>query len=101
MSLTRRNAISRKLPSRNLSTVDKFSFRDVLSSRSVTMYTSVVLFALSGAVAAGDVVEAPSWLNDYSAARKQSASQQKPLAVVLASGNAGYNKLSRGGELSD
>jgi hypothetical protein len=62
------------------------------------MYTSVVLFALSGAVAAGD---SPSWLNDYSAARQQSASQQKPLAVVLASGNAGYNKLSRGDELSD
>jgi hypothetical protein len=61
------------------------------------MYTSVMLLALSGLV--GAAADAPVWQNDYSAAQKQGETQSKPLAVFLAPGENGWDKLSREGGL--
>ncbi len=62
------------------------------------MYTSTLLFALLSVPGAADT---PTWSTDYQAARKESATTGKPLAVFLGTGKAGYEKLARdGGELS-
>jgi hypothetical protein len=63
------------------------------------MYTSILLVVLSTAPAAD--LTAPSWSTDYFAASKLSATAKKPLAVVLGSGDAGYDKLDRDGKLTD
>src|SRR5262249_28943805 len=65
----------------------------------MTMYTSIVLLALSGLVGVGDGEGAPAWQNDYYAALKQGEEQQKPLAVFLAPGENGWDKLSQQGGL--
>jgi hypothetical protein len=57
------------------------------------MYTSLVLFALAGAPGAADT---PTWVTDYQAARKESASIRKPIAVFLGRGEQGYNQVARG-----
>jgi hypothetical protein len=62
------------------------------------MYTSILLVALSIAPAADTMV--PSWSTDYGMASKQSATALKPLAVVLGTGEAGYDKLDREGKLT-
>jgi hypothetical protein len=64
------------------------------------MYTSILMFALSGLAPAAEVVDTPAWVMDYSAARKQGARSNKPLAVVLSPGATAWGKLSRDGELS-
>src|SRR5436309_2264194 len=62
------------------------------------MFTSTLLFALLSVPGAADT---PTWSTDYQAARKESATTGKPLAVFLGTGKAGYEKLARdGGELS-
>jgi len=63
------------------------------------MYTSILVFALSGLAPSAEAGRSPAWLTDYTAAGIQSASAKKPLAVFLASGKAGYDKLSREGKL--
>ena len=63
------------------------------------MYTSILLFALTAAPAAD--LSTPSWSTDYFAASKQSARARKPLAVVLGSGEAGWDKLDRDGKLTE
>lgn len=63
------------------------------------MYTSILVFALSGLAPSADAGGSPSWLTDYSAAGKQSASEKKPLVVFFGSGKAGYDKLSSEGKL--
>jgi hypothetical protein len=63
------------------------------------MYTSILLFALSAAPAAD--LSTPTWSTDYYAANNQSAKAMKPMAVVLGSGEAGYEKLARDGKLTD
>jgi hypothetical protein len=65
------------------------------------MYTSILMFALSGLVPAAEVRETTTWLTDYNAARKQVASAKKPLAVVLSPGAKAWGKLSSDGGLSD
>jgi hypothetical protein len=62
------------------------------------MYTSILLVALSG-VAAAEELAAPSWVQDYSAAKKQAAKEKKPLAVFLAPGKASWDKIGRDGGL--
>ena len=57
------------------------------------MYTSLVLFALS--VPAAD--ETLTWVKDYPTARRQSAENNKPIAVFLGEGGNGYNKVVQGG----
>lgn len=65
------------------------------------MYTSVMMLALSGCfVQAALVPEQPKWLSDYGLAWKQGQREGKPLAVVLGSGQAGWNQLSQDGELN-
>ncbi len=60
------------------------------------MFTSLVWAALS-AVAVAAEAPAPSWRDDYSAARREGAAQQKPLAVFLGAGKAGREKVAREG----
>jgi hypothetical protein len=57
------------------------------------MNTSLLLIALSSVC--GPVVpsEGPSWLGDYTSARRVGRSEQKPLAVFLGSGPAGRPRL--------
>lgn len=63
------------------------------------MYTSLLLFALTGVTA--EVEKAPSWQNDYSSACKQCETDQKPMAVFIGSGKAGWDKLGRDGSLDN
>jgi hypothetical protein len=65
------------------------------------MYTSILLAALSTVAPSADLAAAPSWSTDYYAANKQAATAKKPLAVVLGTGEKGYEKLDRAGKLSD
>src|SRR5262245_23387356 len=57
------------------------------------MYTSFLVLALSGLVAA-DTAN-PGWQNDYVAARSQAQREGKPLAVFLGSGESGWQKVGR------
>lgn len=63
------------------------------------MCTTILLIALSGFPALANVEEAPSWLTDYSEARKQGLSEKKPLAVFVSSGKNGWKTVARDGEL--
>jgi len=65
------------------------------------MYTSILLAALSTVAPSADLAAAPSWSTDYFAASKQAAAAKKPLAVVLGTGEKGYDKLDRAGKLAD
>src|SRR6516162_7087789 len=62
------------------------------------MYTSFLMLALSVAPSAD--LATPAWSTDYFAASKVSAAAKKPLAVVLGSGEAGYDQLDRDGKLT-
>ena len=60
------------------------------------MYTSVLLFALTGFSPQANLEETV-WQSDYGSARRQGESEKKPLAVVFAPGKEGWRKLSREG----
>jgi hypothetical protein len=62
------------------------------------MYTTFLLVALTGLPAA-NADEAPAWLTDYGSARKQGMEEKKPLAIFLAPGKDGWNKVARDGKL--
>jgi hypothetical protein len=64
------------------------------------MYTSLVLFALSGFSSPAEMTSSPSWLMDYSLARQQGIDDKKPLAVFVGSGKEGWDKLVRNGALA-
>jgi hypothetical protein len=65
------------------------------------MYTSVMLFALSGYFAPTTTLipVAPSWRGDYGLAVKEGQTAKRPLAIFLASGPEGWDKLSKDGGL--
>jgi hypothetical protein len=63
------------------------------------MYTSMVLFALSGLVTSVEAARVPAWDTDYAAACRQVARVKKPLVVVLGAGEDGWKKLGKEGEL--
>src|SRR5947209_3861074 len=65
------------------------------------MYTSVVLLALSAwsAPTAAAIPVSPSWRSDYTLALKEGRSSKRPLAIFVASGQEGWDKLSREGSL--
>jgi len=63
------------------------------------MYTSVALVALSSLVQGAFIPERPSWQNDYGLAAREGRSKNKPLALVVGSGPAGWEKLSKNGGL--
>jgi hypothetical protein len=65
------------------------------------MNTSIVLFALSGVFGPGMSPNEPSWLGDYGSAQQLGRAEQKPLAVFLGSGPAGWRQLSREGRLGE
>ena len=64
------------------------------------MCTSVMFFALTGLLAPGLTAGGPAWLSDYQAARQLGRMAHKPVAVVIGTGQAGWQKLSRDGRLS-
>lgn len=43
---------------------------------------------------------APTWLQDYSQARKQGQSDQRPVLVIVAAGENGFQKIAREGAIS-
>jgi hypothetical protein len=66
------------------------------------MYTSIVLVALTGSVAAGESlsVASPAWHSDYEKALSLAAQANKPLAVFIGQGEEGYDEVSRQGHLN-
>ncbi len=64
------------------------------------MTTSLALIALSSVLASNRGAEQPTWLADYTAARQFARSLQRPLAVVVGSGQEGWDKLSHDGKLA-
>jgi hypothetical protein len=63
------------------------------------MFTSTLVIALAGYLASASL-ESPSWHADYGLAQ-QMGRGQKPLAVFIGSGKAGWNQLSREGQLAN
>src|SRR5438874_4007896 len=63
------------------------------------MYTSVVFVALASFVTHEELAMRPAWLKDYSLASERGTALQKPLAVFIGSGEAGWNEVSREGSL--
>lgn len=63
------------------------------------MYTSFALLALAGFLAPADVKESPSWLSNYTEARKLGEKEQKPIAVFIGTGEAGWQKLCSEGKI--
>jgi len=64
------------------------------------MYTSMLLVALAGVPVAADAEGTPKWQTSYTEAKKQCVADQKPLAVFIGTGKAGWNQLARDGKLS-
>jgi hypothetical protein len=58
----------------------------------------MLLIVLSGIAPA--IKDEPAWVKDYSAARKLCQEEQKPIAAFIGSGAAGWNDLSREGQLN-
>jgi hypothetical protein len=63
------------------------------------MYTSVMLFALTGLTVSANDAEL-TWLTDYSAARKLVVMEKKPVAIFVAPGQDGWRHCVRGGALT-
>jgi hypothetical protein len=63
------------------------------------MYTSVVLVALTGLVAHEELAVRPTWLKDYSLASERGNALQKPLAVFIGTGEAGWDAIIKEGGL--
>jgi hypothetical protein len=63
------------------------------------MYTSFVYFALAGVFANASIADEPLLHKNYSLARLQSVSVNKPLAVFIGSGERGWEEISKDGEL--
>lgn len=63
------------------------------------MSNSLALLALSGLLPFNTGTEKPAWLADYAAARQIGRATQKPLVVVIGSGQEGWEKMSQEGKL--
>ena len=57
--------------------------------------TSLATAAVAGLLASGSLAHQPAWQSDYRKALAQAAEQQKPVAVFIARGGAGYARLGR------
>jgi hypothetical protein len=64
------------------------------------MYTSILAVALTGLSVPAESATVASWSHDYTSARKQAVADKKPLAVFLAPGTGGWDKIGRDGGLS-
>jgi hypothetical protein len=58
------------------------------------MYT-LVLSALSGMMVSSVLSTEPAWMTDYDKARQRGMKEEKPLAVFIGSGTAGWEQVSR------
>jgi len=63
------------------------------------MHTSLFWMALAGLVPAAELAPSPHWTSDYVRGRRLGTAQSKPLAVVLAPGKGGWDKLTKEGNL--
>jgi hypothetical protein len=63
------------------------------------MCTSLVFLTLIWFRAPSATVPEPSWHTQYSVARQQGREEEKPIAVFVGSGKAGWNQVSREGDL--
>jgi hypothetical protein len=63
------------------------------------MHTSILWAALAGLVPSAELAPTPSWTSDYVQARRLGTAQTKPLAVFLAPGKGGWDKLTKEGKL--
>jgi hypothetical protein len=63
------------------------------------MHTVVVWIALAGLAVPATGRAEPGWLKEYGLARKQGQKEEKPLAIFIGSGKAGWNQISRQGQL--
>jgi hypothetical protein len=63
------------------------------------MYTSVMLVALSASFAHAAIPVGPVWRTDYSLALKECQRGKLPLAIFVAKGAEGWQKVSKDGEL--
>ena len=64
------------------------------------MFTSALVVVLFGLAEVGKS-QTPLWMTEYWSAQKAAKEQGKPLAVFLAPGNEGWNKVSQRGRLSE
>lgn len=64
------------------------------------MFTSILALALSAAAPCAEPAPPLTWLTDYRVASQQSAAASRPMAVVLAAGANGWEKLGKEGGLS-
>src|SRR5829696_6208208 len=65
------------------------------------MHTSVGLLALAGYLVAPSAAPDSLWLTDYGAAQRKCLQQEKPLAVIIGSGQNGFNRLLKEGNLKN
>jgi hypothetical protein len=66
------------------------------------LHTSMLLLALAGTATPSEVAkEGPTWHRDYAKARQVGARAEKPLAVVLGTGESGWKDLGRDGGLGE
>jgi hypothetical protein len=63
------------------------------------MYTSVGFVAL--AMCLVNSLASPAWETDYNQARIVSQNEKKPLAVIIGSGDQGFQKLCKDGQLGE
>lgn len=64
------------------------------------MFASLWLVALVGILPISPVAGEPVWYRDYSIARQQGVTANKPLMVIIGSGQQGWNTLSKEGAWS-
>ena len=55
--------------------------------------TSLATAAVAGLLASGSLANQPAWQTDYRAALAQATEQHKPVAVFIARGGAGFDRL--------
>jgi hypothetical protein len=65
------------------------------------MHPFILMVAMSATVAPSVVSPEPVWFKDYHHARVEGQERQKPLFVVIGSGKAGYQDVSREGRLNE
>lgn len=63
--------------------------------------TTIAAAAFSVLLPAGNEKVTPAWQSDYRTAITTAAAQQKPVAVFIGRGDAGYNKLVSDGKITD
>jgi hypothetical protein len=61
------------------------------------MYTAMAVVALTLSVTSGKISPTPAWLDDYQVAQARVADAGKPMAIVIGSGQAGWQTVVRDG----